>query len=46
MKIPRAFRFIDYSAFIGSELCSVSIEAGHDRFVIENNFRIDIVDYQ
>jgi hypothetical protein len=43
---PRDIRFIDGSALIGSELYYISIEAGHDRFIIENDFRITIVDYR
>jgi hypothetical protein len=46
VEIPRAVRFIDGSAFIGCDLYSISIEAGHDRFVIENDFLIDIVDHR
>jgi hypothetical protein len=44
--MPRSVRFIDGSAFIGSELYSISIEAGHDQFMIDNNFPIDIVDHR
>jgi hypothetical protein len=44
--IPRAVRFINGFAFIDSKLYSISIEAGHDRFVIENDFLIDIVDHR
>jgi hypothetical protein len=44
--IPRVVRLIDNSAFIGCELSSISIEAGHDRFMIENDFLTDVVDYQ
>jgi hypothetical protein len=46
IEIPRAIRFIDGSAFIKAELSSVSIEVGHDRFMIENDFFIDIVDHR
>jgi hypothetical protein len=30
IEMPQAVRFVDDSAFINSELYSVSIEAGHD----------------
>jgi hypothetical protein len=43
---PRAVGFIDGSAFIGCKLDSISIEAGHDRFVIEKDFLINIVDHR
>jgi hypothetical protein len=46
IEIPRDVRSIDGSAFIGSELYSISIEAGHDRFVIESGILIDLVDHR
>jgi hypothetical protein len=46
IEIPQGVRFIDGSAFVRSELYSISIEVGHDRFVIENDFLIDIVDFR
>jgi hypothetical protein len=44
--IPRNVRFIDGSAFVGVTLSSIAIEPGNDRFVIENELLIDIVDHK
>jgi hypothetical protein len=46
IEIQRAIRYIGGSAFIDSEVGFISIEASHDRFVIENDFLIDIVDHR
>jgi hypothetical protein len=44
--IPRNVQFIDGSTFCDLTLSSISIESGNERFTIENNFLIDIVDHK
>jgi hypothetical protein len=44
IEIARVVRSIDVSAFIDFKFYSISIEAGHDQFVIDNDFLIEIVD--
>jgi hypothetical protein len=46
MQIPRSARFVDCSATVSSRLYSISIEAGHDRFVTKNDILIDIIDHR
>jgi hypothetical protein len=48
IEIPRNVRFIDGSAFLGVNLNSnsISIETGHERFEIQDNFLVDIVDHR
>jgi hypothetical protein len=41
--IPRGVRFIDGSAFGNVKLSSISIESGNERFVLREDFLIDIV---
>jgi hypothetical protein len=44
--IPCGVQFIDGSAFRNMELSSISIESGNKRFVIRDDFLIDIVDHK
>jgi hypothetical protein len=44
--IPRGVRFIDGSAFENVDFLSISIENGNERFVIRDDFLIDIVDHK
>jgi hypothetical protein len=44
--IPRAVRFIDGSAFQEVKSSSISIESGNERFVLRDDFLIDIVDHK
>jgi hypothetical protein len=44
--IPHNVRFIDGSAFCGVRLLSSDIESESDRFVIEHQFLIDILDHK
>jgi hypothetical protein len=44
--IPRNVQFIDGLALSNLTLSSISIENGNERFGIENNLLIDIVDHQ
>jgi hypothetical protein len=46
IEIPRHVRFIDGSAFAGIESNSISIEAGHEQFSIENDFLVDIINHR
>jgi hypothetical protein len=46
IEIPRDVRFINGCAFVQAHLSSISLEAGHDPLVIENDFLIDIVDHR
>jgi putative transposon-encoded protein len=43
MVIPRNVEFIDGSAFLESEICSISVENENSTFVIKNCMLIDIV---
>jgi hypothetical protein len=44
--ISRGVQFIDRSAFQNVELSSISIESENERFIIERNSLIDIVDHK
>jgi hypothetical protein len=44
--IPRNVQFIDGSAFARISISSISIESGNERFVVENEFLIDIVHHK
>jgi hypothetical protein len=44
--IPHSVQFIDGSAFCDVELSSCDIESANDRFVIENESLIDILDHK
>jgi serine/threonine protein kinase len=44
--IPRRVRFIDASVFKNTELSSISIEIGNERFVIREDLLMDIVDHK
>jgi hypothetical protein len=44
--IPRGVRFIADSAFQYARLASISIESGNERFVVRDDFLIDIVDHK
>jgi hypothetical protein len=46
IEMPLDVPLIDDSAFIDSKLHSISIEAGHDRFMIKNDILIDIIDHR
>jgi hypothetical protein len=45
MIIPGIVQFIDGSAFSETTLNHLSIEAGHKRFALQNDFLIDFVDH-
>jgi hypothetical protein len=45
IEIPRNVEFIDGSAFEGIKSNCVSIESGHERFSIEDNFLVDIINH-
>jgi hypothetical protein len=44
--IPRGVRLIDGSAFHGVKASSIWIESGNERFVLREDFLIDIVDHK
>jgi hypothetical protein len=46
IKIPRSVQFIDGSAFLGINLKAISIETDHERFVIDQESLVDILDHR
>jgi hypothetical protein len=46
IEIPRNVEFIDGSAFSRASCHHVSLEAGHERFAIKNDFLLDFVDHR
>jgi hypothetical protein len=46
MPITRNIQFIDRSEFIEINLYAISIETGHERFVIDQGFLVDFVDHR
>jgi hypothetical protein len=46
IEIPRNVQFIDGSTFLKSNLKSISIETGHERFLIDRESFVDIIDHR
>jgi hypothetical protein len=46
IEIPRNLRLLDGSAFVAMNSKCVSIEAGHERFAIENEILLDVIDHR
>jgi hypothetical protein len=44
--IPRGVQFIDGSAFRNVSFSTISIEHGNERFVLREDFLIDLVDHK